>query len=157
MGGKEEINRQVKFKFRQGLKAVLNHLSSLISTDPKFQSQNRKNSERARNENHDRSHSQECVLGDGISHGSRFGIRQIFPVLNAFRRFGDLFAVVPQCGTKEKSLVKVDQSVKSVLFAPPPPCELKLFPLPANFNLVGSRTFCGNECIEFSAISVNQC
>ena len=62
--GKEETNRQVKSKFRQ----IFNRLSSLIFTDPNIQ--NRDNFVQERNENHERGHSQEGVLEDGISHGS---------------------------------------------------------------------------------------
>ena len=78
------LNRQVKFKFRQGLNSFTNRLSSLICTnsnpqnrinsDPQmtqiFADKNRENFVQERNENHERGHSQERVLEDGISHGS---------------------------------------------------------------------------------------
>ena len=68
--------------------------------------QNRVNFVQERNENHERGHSQERVLGDGISHGSRF-VRQLTDqislVLNAFRR------------SDRSAWTKADSSVKSVL------------------------------------------
>ena len=50
------------------------------------------------------------------------------PVFNVFRRSADLFAVVPQCGTKEKALATVDQSA---LIRVPPWLKMVLnaFPL----------------------------
>ncbi len=57
---------------------------------------------------------------------------RIFPVLNAFRRSADLFAVVPQCGTKEKALAKVDQSVLIRVYP-----RLKLVLNSVNFRVFG--------------------
>ena len=119
---------------RQVFKSILNHLSTLISTN-----QNPKNSEnfdQNLNQSHETNDSRKRVCEDRFSHGFGF-VRlpeRIFTVLNAFSEFKTsvsirvhprliaafplcsfLSAIVPQCGTKEDA----SSAVKSA-FSPSP-------------------------------------
>ena len=77
------------------------------------------------NSNHETNHSHKRVCEDGFSHGSTLKSPFEFsPVLNVFK------------------------SVKSVLFAPPPPCEPKLLPLPAKFSFSVPEPFVVMNCFD---------
>ena len=99
--------------------------------------QNREHFVQKRNENHERSQSQERVLGDGISHGSTLkSLFEFSPVWTAFYN-----------------------PCKSVLFAPPPPREPKLLPLPAKISFSVPEPFVVMNVLnspQSASISVHQ-
>ncbi len=106
---------------RQG-NASRRDAETLSFSNPK----NKVNFVQERNENHERSHSQERVLGDGISHGSRFGIHQI-SLVSYFHAFlhcleKNVFSFVTSCLRVRRVLNVFNQCSFAAL---QPPAKLK--------------------------------